>query len=174
MRVIDEEIDVNIRLAAAAVLLLLALPAAPPARAADTIRPGKWEYTVTARLPNLPPPPGATAPGNGQLPAGGGMTATHASCLESSDPVAELSKPRGPNAAQSRCRVEKMNRTGNAVSWVTSCTTPDGTSRSEGTAHYTGDLMEADTKTRTTRQNGPPLEVTNHVTGRYLGPCDAR
>src|ERR1051325_2832761 len=102
------------------------------------------------------------------------MTPTRTPSLPSSDPTAELAKPQGPNAAASQCKVEQMNRSGSTVSWVTTCPTADGTTRSEGTAHYSGDHMEADTKTQTTHRNGPPMEVTNHVTGRYLGPCDSR
>jgi hypothetical protein len=158
----------------AGILIAIAYAAAPPA-GAEGIRPGQWEYTVTTQMPHMPQlPSGVQLPPNAQMPAGGGMSATHTSCVTSGDPAAELSKPRGPNAAQSRCNVEKMNRTGGTVSWVTTCATPDGTSRSEGTARYSADRMEADSKTRTTRANGAPMEVSNHVVGRYLGPCDGR
>jgi hypothetical protein len=148
----------------AAFLIAAALPAA-----ADGIRPGKWEYTVTAQMPNMP-----QLPPKVQVPAAGGMTATHTSCVTSNDPAAELSKPRGPAAGQSRCNVERIDRTVGAVSWVTACTIPEGVSRSEGTARYTADRVEADSRTRTTHQNGAPLEVSNHIVGRYLGPCDGR
>ena len=164
----------KIQLAPAA-LLLLAVHVAPPAQAADAVRPGKWEYTVTTQMPNMPQipqlPPGVKLPPNVQAGAGG-MTATHTSCLTSGDPAAELTRPRGPRAAESRCQLEQMNRGGGTLSWVTSCTTPDGTSRSEGSARYTADRMEATTNTRTTHQGGQPMEVTNRVSGRYVGPCD--
>jgi len=166
----------NVKPAAGALLLLFS-GGVLPALAADMMRPGKWEYTVTTQMPNMPQmpqlPPGVRLPPNVQMHAGGGgMTATHTKCVTSTDPAAELSKPQGPGAAESRCNVEKMNRSSGTVSWFATCTTPDGTSRSEGTARYSADRMEADTKTRTTHGNGPPMEVTNHVTGRYLGPCD--
>jgi hypothetical protein len=160
---------VKIKLAAA-VLVAAALPAG----AADGIRPGKWEYTVTTQMQNAPKPPPDVQLPNVPMPAGGGMTATHTNCVTSNDPAAELSKPRGPAAAQSRCTVERIDRTGGTVSWVTTCTNPDGVSRSEGKARYTGERVEADSRTRTTHQNGAPLEVSNHIVGRYLGPCDAR
>ena len=153
--------------------------AALPAGAADGIRPGKWEYTVTTQMPNMPQvqqlPPGVQLPPNAQMPASGGMTATHASCVTSTDPAAELAKPHGPASATSRCNVERTDRSGTTVSWATACTAPDGgVSRTEGAARYTGERMEANTRTRTTRQNGVPLEVSNHIVGRYLGPCDGR
>jgi hypothetical protein len=156
----------------AAILVGAAQFSALPGGAADTIRPGKWEYTVTSQMPNLPQTP--QLPPNVRMPAGGGMTATHTSCVTSSDPATELSKPHGPAAAQSRCNIERVDRSAGMVSWATTCTIPDGVSRSEGTARYTGEHMEANTRTRTTRQNGAPLEVSNHIVGRYLGPCDGR
>lgn len=51
---------------------------------------------------------------------------------------------------------------------------PDAVVHSEGAARYIGDRMEAGFKTRTTPVNGSPLEVSNRVLGRYLGPCDAK
>jgi hypothetical protein len=146
--------------------------AALPAGAAEGIRPGKWEYTVTTRMPNMPQ--AQQLPPNVPMPAGGGMTATHTSCVTSNDPAAELAKPHGPAGAQSRCNVDRMDRSGTTVSWATTCTNPDGVSRSEGTARYTADRVDADSRTRTTRQNGGAMEVSNHIVGRYLGPCDGR
>jgi hypothetical protein len=147
---------------------------AMPAGAADGIRPGRWEYTVTTRMPSMPQAPGAQLPPNVQMPAGGAMTATHTNCVTSNDPAAELAKPHGPAAAQSRCNVEKMDRSGGTAAWITTCTTPEGVSRSEGTARYTGERVEADSRTRTTSRNRAPLEVSNHIIGRYLGPCDGK
>jgi hypothetical protein len=159
-------------------LALASLAAAAATEAADGVRPGKWEYTITTQMPAMPQmpqrPPGVQLPPNVQMRTGG-VSATHTSCVTASDPAGELAKPRGPNAAQSRCNVERMNRSGGTLSWVTSCATPDGASRSEGSARYDGEHMEATTKTRTThRGGGPPLEVSNHIVGRYLGPCDGR
>lgn len=155
-------------------MLVVVMTVAFPAGAADGIRPGKWEYTVTTQMPNLPQlPPGVQPPSGGQS-AAGGMTATHTRCVTSTDPAAELTKPQGPAAAHSSCNIERIDRRGATVSWATSCTTPDGVSRSEGTARYTGDRVDADSRTRTTPRNGGAMEVANHIVGRYLGPCDGR
>jgi|SRR5579884_1578953 len=158
-----------------AALLPLALLVVAPAQAADAIRPGKWEYTVTTQMPNMPQlPPGVQLPPNVHIQQGpGGMAVTHTSCVTAADPTAELSRPHGPNAAQSQCKVERMDRNGGTVSWVTTCTTPDATVHSEGTARYSGDRMDASFRSRTTpRRGGQPMEASNTVTGRYLGPCD--
>jgi Protein of unknown function (DUF3617) len=161
---------------AAGALLLLVACALWPARAADTLRPGKWEYTVTTRTADLPQlPPGVKLPPNLHLHIGrGGMTVSHTGCLRTSDPAAALAKPHGPGAAHSQCTVERMQRSGGTITWATTCTMPDGVLHSEGTAHYTGERIEADFRTRTTRPDGPPMKATSHVVGRYLGPCDEK
>ena len=161
---------------AAGALLLLAGLALMPARAADTVRPGRWEYTVTTRMANLPQlPPGVKLPPNVHLHIGrGGMTVTHTSCVRSSDPTAALARPHGPGARKSRCSVDRLQRRGGTVSWATTCTMPEGTLHSEGTAHYTGERMEADFTSRTTRPGAPPIDASSHVEGRYLGPCGKR
>jgi hypothetical protein len=172
---VNEGTDVKITLIAGAVLAAT-LAFAASAEAADAIKAGKWEYTVTSQMPNMPQlPPGVKLPPNVQIQGGpGGMTATHVSCVTPSDPIAELRRPHGPSAAQSQCRIEKMERSGGMVSWASSCTSPDATVRSEGTAHYAGDRMEANFATRTTPTHGSPMAMSNHVVGHYLGPCDSR
>lgn len=161
-------------------LLLIGLAAAPAS--AQTAKPGKWEYTVTTQMANMPQlpagvqlPPGVKLPPNIQLRGGpGGMSVTRTTCVTASDPTAELRRPHGPNAARSRCKIDKMERRGGAVSWATTCTVPDATVHSEGTAQYAGDSMEASIRTTRVAGNGAPIEVSNRVVGRYLGPCNAK
>ena len=161
---------------AAGALLLLAPCVLMPAQAADTVRPGKWEYTVTTRMANLPQlPPGVKLPPNIHLHIGhGGMTVSHTSCVRASDPTAALARPLGPGAAKCHCKIDRIERSGGTISWATTCAMPEGTLHSQGTAHYTRDRMEADFTSRTTRPDGPPLDATSHVVGRYLGPCDRK
>jgi uncharacterized protein DUF3617 len=156
---------------------VLALAAAHPADAQTAIKPGKWEYTVTMQMPNMPQvPPGVQLPPNVQMQQGaGGMSITHTSCMNGSDPTAELRRPGGPRgSAEGQCKVERLQQNGATVSWASTCKTPQATVHSEGTAHYNGDRMEANFTTRTTHASGPPIQVSQHVDGRYLGPCDAK
>jgi hypothetical protein len=61
------------------------------------------------------------------------------------------------------------------VRWETICTQPDNTVvHAEGVAHYAGDTMEATLKTRLSGGGNPPSETTQHITGHYMGPCDAK
>lgn len=140
--------------------------------AQDAIRPGKWEYTVTMQMPNPPQlPPGVQLPPNVQTQSGaGGITVT--SCVNTNDPTAELRRPHGSSEGQ--CKVDRLQRSGSTITWASSCTTPEATVHSEGTAHYNGDRMEANFTTRTIHANGAPIQTSQQVAGRYLGPCDAK
>ena len=153
--------------------LLLAVAAAGSAYAADGIKAGKWEFSAQVQMPNMPKlPPGV------QLPPGvnigpGGVNVTHTSCVDSATPMPADMHQSKPN---SQCKVAKVDISGGTVRWETACTLPsDGTTvHSEGVAHYDGDAMTADIKTVVAGPGGAPTATTQHVTGRYLGACDAK
>ncbi len=68
-----------------------------------------------------------------------------------------------------------VHSAGGAVTWEVSCTQSDGSVvHSDGTAHYAGDRMEATMKTRVSGGTGGTSETTQHITGHYLGACDAK
>ena len=147
------------------------------ARAQEPIKTGKWEYTITMQMPNMPQlPPGVQLPPNVQMGSGpGGMSATHTSCVNASDPTEELRRPHGPaGSSQAQCKVERMERNGGSISWASTCVSAEATVHSEGTAQYSGDRMAANLNTRTTHANGPSIQASQHVVGHYLGPCDTR
>ena len=80
-----------------------------------------------------------------------------------------------PAEQRGQCKVAKVDVAGGTVHWETTCTQPDGgTVHAQGEAHYTGDTMEATMHTQISGGGNPPSETTQHVTGRYLGPCDAK
>jgi len=137
----------------------------------DAIRAGKWEFSAQIQVPNMPKlPPGVTLPGVNVGP--GGISVTRTSCIDSATPMPADMHP--PSQQRGQCKVASLNKSGGTVTWETTCTQPDGTIvHSEGVAHYTGDAMEATLKTRVTGANNQPNETTQHITGRYLGPCDA-
>jgi hypothetical protein len=64
-----------------------------------------------------------------------------------------------------------MQRNGGTVSWATTCTTGQGTVRSQGVARYAGDTMDATLITQVPRPNGGTMETSQRISGRYLGPC---
>jgi hypothetical protein len=156
----------------ASILILVAL-ASGPADAADMIKAGKWEFSAQVQVLNMPKlPPGV------QLPPGvnigtGGINMTRTSCVESATPVPADMRP--PTQQHGPCKIGAVNKNGNTVTWETSCPRSDGSVvHADGVAHYTGDTMEATMKTRVSGGTGGISEAAQHITGRYLGPCNAK
>src|SRR5215831_10373649 len=150
--------------------VLLAMLATGSAHAADMIKAGKWEFSAQVQVPNMPKlPPGVQLPPGVNIGAGG-INAKRTSCLDSARPVPADMHP--PSQQHGQCKVGAVNKNGNTVTWETSCPQSDGSVvHSDGVAHYTGDKMEATMKTRVT---GGISESSQHITGRYLGPCDGQ
>jgi hypothetical protein len=143
------------------------------AQAADAIKAGKWEFSAQMQMPNVPKlPPGVTLPPGVNI-GPGGVNVTKTSCVNSATPMP--TDMHSPNDQHGQCKVGNVNNSGGTVTWETSCTQNDGSViHSDGIAHYTGDTMEATLKTRVTGGSGGTNETTQHITGRYLGPCDAK
>lgn len=142
---------------------------ATPLFAADTIKEGRWQYTMQMDMPGMPK---VEMPANVQLPPGmkmpqmgpKGMTMNYERCVTKDDLVPRDDKGR------EHCTVTKQTRRGNTVEWAASCDTPDGKMQGEGTATYTGEAMKS-TMHMTGTSHGRPIDMTQNVTGRYLGPC---
>ena len=154
-------------------MALLAALVAGSAQAADMIKAGKWEFSAQVQVPNMPKlPPGVQLPRGVNIGAGG-VNVTRTSCLDSARPVPADMHP--PSQQHGQCKVGAVNKNGNTVTWETSCPQSDGSVvHSDGVAHYTGDSMEATMKTRVTGGTGGISESSQHITGRYLGPCDGK
>src|SRR5258708_3257920 len=153
--------------------IVLAALAAGSANAADGIKAGKWEFSAQVQMPNMPKiPPGVTLPPGVSIGAGG-VNMTRTQCIDSAKPMPEDVHQR--NEQHGQCKVAKVDSSGGNVRWETNCTQSDGTTiHSEGNAHYAGNTMEANVKTRISGGGGPPKETSQHLVGRYLGPCDAK
>ena len=152
--------------------LMLVAAAAGTAFAADAIRAGKWEISAQVQVPNMPKlPPGVTLPPGINL-GPGGVNMTRTTCLTESKPVPDDIRP--PGEQKGDCKVEKLEKEAGTVRWESICKSGDATVRSSGTARYAGDRMEATIKTTVLNPGGPPNETSQHIAGRYLGPCDAK
>ena len=66
------------------------------------------------------------------------------------------------------CQVNDVNRNGAVVRWASTCTTPQGTFRSQGVAQYSGGAM---TGTLSTYVPIIGAQITQRIYGRYLGSC---
>lgn len=144
--------------------VVVAIAAATAAYAADAIKPGKWEFTSQMQMGAMPAlPPGLTLPPGVTIPPGGGMSATHASCIDPDKAV--------PTDPRPECKIDRMQRDGATVSWATTCTTGQGSVRSQGVARYSGNTMDATLITQVPQANGATMETKQRIAGRYLGPC---
>lgn len=156
---------------AARIMLVLAVPIAIAAMArapaADAVKPGQWEFDTQLQAPAMPElPAGASLPAGTRTAAGGGMKVTHTQCVEPDKAI--------PTDPRRECNVEKMERKGSVLTWSTTCKAPQGTVESAGTARYRGDTMEANLNVRAPNGRGGFIETTQHVTGRYIGPCPGK
>jgi hypothetical protein len=130
-----------------------------PSRAADEVKAGKWEFTTQMQLPGAAqPPPGV------QASAGGSAPMIRTSCIDATNPI----------PAEGQCKLDRVDRHGGAVTWAMTCNTPRGPILSSGSGRYAGDTMEAALTARVPGPNGQPVDTPGRITGRYLGPCDAK
>ncbi len=90
------------------------------------------------------------------------MTLT--ACINSANPI----------PAEGTCNVDRVDRRGSLVNWAMTCNSPRGPIQSAGSARYAGDTMEATLTARVPGPNGQPIDTPGHITGHYLGPCDAK
>lgn len=156
---------------AARIMLILAVPIAIAAMArapaADAVKSGQWEFDTQLQAPAVPEPPaGASLPAGTRPAAGGGMKVTHVQCVEPDKAI--------PTDPRRECKIERMESRGGVLTWSTICTGAQGTVESAGTARYHGDTMEANLNVRAPNGRGGFIETTQHVTGRYLGPCPGK
>jgi hypothetical protein len=157
---------VRIKFAASA-LLFLALQTGPGntlAYAADAVKPGRWEFTSQLQMPaKAQLPPGVQLPPGMSVPPSGGAGASNTLCVQPDKAV--------PTDPRPECKLDRMRRNGGTVNWATICKTAQGTVRSRGIAHYTGDTMEARLSTQVPQANGGTMETSQRIVGKYLGPC---
>ena len=141
---------------------------------------GQWEYQSEMTIPGVSLPPGMQMPKmpeGMQLPpgmsmpqmSGDGMVQrmSFRSCVTESEPV-PMDRQGGHD-----CKLTRMDRKGDSVNWAVECQTPEGLMTGDGTGTYKGDRMDAVIKMKGTA-NGRPMEMTQKLQGRYLGPCPAK
>jgi len=158
--------------------------AGDPAAATDPrgVKPGQWEFTTrleafVAQQPPEPQSPQRTSPQatspqrpSPQRPspqASQALSASHTtylSCIQSDRPV-----PFQFDRAQ--CKLDSRDRQGPRISWSMTCTNSQGEVRSDGMAQYHGDTMEGTLINHFPGANGKVTDLTQRITGRYLGAC---
>jgi hypothetical protein len=153
----------NIRAAEAILIAPLIAPLltgwAATAHGADEIKGGRWQFTTQMQMPATASSPQSPQAGPGSVPD---MTRT--ACIDAGNPI----------PAEAPCQIEKVQRNGATVTWVMTCNSPRGPVQSAGSARYAGDTMEATLTARVPGPNGQPIDTPGRITGRYVGPCDAK
>jgi hypothetical protein len=134
------------------------------------VKPGQWEFAAqlqTSAPPQLPAaasqPNGSQSPQVTQIPAAGASKTTFSSCIVSDKAV--------PTAFGSECKLDGVQRNGPRITWSMTCTNPRNSVRSDGVAQYHGDTMGATVISHLPGAPGRMTDVTQHITGRYVGPC---
>ena len=132
--------------------------------AGGAVKPGRWQFTAELQTPSAPKPPDGAQSPRATLPqSGGGINTSYYGCITSEKAVpAEF----GP-----QCKLDSTERTGPAITWSMTCTNPQGAVRSDGVAQYSGDTMEATMISHLPGADGKATDMTQHITGRYVGPC---
>jgi hypothetical protein len=134
------------------------------AAAQTAVKPGRWEFTSQLQMPSAPQlPPGVSLPAGVQAQPGGGISATHTGCIDPDKAV--------PTDPRQGCKIDGMKRNGGTITWSTTCTSQQGTVRSEGVAHYHGDTMDGTMTTHVPTGSDQTMTNNQKITGRYLGPC---
>jgi hypothetical protein len=138
---------------------LLAVTVPLAMAAADEIKGGRWQFTTEMQIPSAAAPAGQS----------GGREMTSSACIDVNNPV-----PVEPQQGGVLCKIDEVRRNGGVVTWSMTCSSPQGPIHSAGAARYSGDTMEATLTARIPGPNGQPTDAPGRVTGRYVGPCNAK
>ncbi len=148
---------------------------------AGAIKPGEWQFSAQLQT-QAPAQPSGTqllpgaAPPAGTAPPGGAIKTTFTSCIAADKAV--------PSAFGSGCTLGSAQRNGARITWSMTCTNRQNAVRSDGVAQYRGDTMDGTMISHLPVGPGAAgapgakggsdarvTDLTQHITGRYLGPC---
>jgi hypothetical protein len=127
---------------------------------AGAIMPGEWEFAAQLQTQTAQTQPGATL--------GGGIKNTYKGCIAGDQAV--------PSALGPGCTIDNAQRDGAQVTWSMTCANRKNAVRSDGVAQYSGETMEGTMISHVPADkggNGAATDLTQRITGRYLGPCPA-
>ena len=136
--------------------------ATDPGTDSGGVKLGQWEFTT--RLEAFAAPQSPQAPSPQATHALSGSSTTYLSCIQSDRPV-----PFQFDGAQ--CKLDTRDRQGPRISWSMTCTNSQGAVRSDGVAQYHGDTMDGTLINHFPGANGKVTDLTQRITGRYLGAC---
>ena len=103
----------------------------------------------------------------------GGTTFSRTGCISSDNPLPPMARESSVSAANHPCTIDKTEVSGGTVSWALTCTAPQVTLHEEWIVHYHGETLDGNFTIRSALGGHSPIERSQPITGRYLGPCDA-
>jgi hypothetical protein len=124
--------------------------------AQNTLRPGKWEMTMTMEMAGMP----------GGMPP---MTSTQCITKEqAADPQKALGQMPQRGGTQNDCKVDQKT-VGNKMTFTMKCTTPTEMS---GVGEITfGENTVEQTMKMTTSRGGQTMDMTMKSSGKRVGDC---
>ena len=114
------------------------------------LKDGLWEITTQVDIKGM----------QQQMPP-----ATFRQCITQSDPV-----PKNQDKTV-QCKTTSQKVMGNTIHYVVECKGNQGTMISTGQSTYTGSTMSGSSQTRFIMKGQPEMQMTNRMTGKYLGAC---
>lgn len=138
------------------------------------VKEGLWEFTTHMQMegmeemPKLPPgvqlPPGMSMSTQGNT-----MQVTVKQCITKENMV-----PQDKDMKEHNCKIINQEKRGNTVKWTAVCNEEDMKMTTEGTATYTGNVMESKMVINTQAKGEPPMKQIVTAKGKYLGPCPSK
>jgi hypothetical protein len=162
------------RISVASALAVVAVAGSVPGAAGteDPFKSGKWEISATAPGERLPP---GMPPSPGVRDAPEGVTFSRTACITVADPLPPMARgPSTPTDPSHPCKIDRTAVAGGMVNWSMTCVTPQVTIREVGFVHYHGVMLDGKFTLSSARPGQPPIEKTQILKGRYLGPCDGK
>ena len=135
----------------------------PHMPAEDGIKPGQWQFTSELQAPAPVAGPQSSKPTSAQPqpPSDNSAKTTYMACIASDKAV--------PAGLDPRCQLAGTQRQGSRVTWSMNCA--NTRVRSDGVAQYHGDTMDGTMVSHVPGAKGAATDLTQHITGRYVGPC---
>ncbi|HON59514.1 MAG TPA: DUF3617 family protein [Smithella sp.] len=114
------------------------------------LKEGLWDFTTQVQIKGMPKTMPAT---------------TFRQCVTKSNPV-----PQNKDKSFD-CKITNQNISGDTISYSMECKGDQGVMQTTGKTTYSGNTMEGSSTTVFKMKGQPPMQMSNTMKGKYLGPC---
>jgi uncharacterized protein DUF3617 len=118
------------------------------------MKPGMYETTMDMEMPGMPQ-------GMGK------HTMKTQNCVTQQD-IEKGQVGKGKDQKSENCDIRNFNMSGNTATYTTVCKQPEMTADTKITFNDAGYKMDMK---MAVAHNGQPMNMTQHMEGRYVGPC---